>query len=291
MDYLAAAKKPADSPSAPIITVVGSPGTGKSSFGGTFPNAIYMQGETAGTVFESWAPEVQPTMLPEIPRPARDDAGNIRVSAYDIVKEQMRQLATAEHDFKTLVVDSVTALNSKFEQEIMLRYGTTTVADAAGGFHKGFAELQGMHADFIYWCEMLRKRKGMAVVFLAHCGIQKIKASPDEGSEYSVYALDMHKDSAALYVNNSDAVYYIKKETFVTGQQTNKQGQTTKFGRAMQTGERILITTGDGRQGYVSAKCRYSAPAELPLELGKNPVLEYIPFFNQSAQHSPEAKS
>jgi hypothetical protein len=288
LDYLSAAKKPAEMPTPPMITIIGSPGSGKSSLGGLFPDPIFIQAESAKTVFETWHTDVQPTMMPEIPRASKDDAGNIKVSAYEVLREQIKQLATAEHEFKTLVIDSVTALSVKLEQEIMLKYNVAAVADAAGGFSKGYQVLQSMHADLIYWCELLRKRKGMAIIFLAHTGIQKIKTSPDEGGEYSVYTLDMHKASSDLYINNSDAVYYIKKETFITGQQTNKQGQVTKYGRAMQTGERILITTGDGRQGYVSAKCRYSTPAELPLKLGENPILQYIPFFNSTAVNTGE---
>lgn len=279
MTYLSQAKKPVASP--PIITVVGSPGTGKTSFAGTFPNAIFIQAEDASAVFESWDEAVQPTLLPEIPKAAADKAGNITVSPNKILMDQMRELATADHDFKTLIVDSVTELNVKLEAEIALRDGVDTVADAAGGFHKGYTLAAQWHADFMYACQVLAKRKKMAIVLLAHTGVEKIKNSPDEASEYSVYSLDMYKKSAAVYINNSDAVLYIKKEEFVTGGETNKKGQTTKYGRVMQTGDRKIITTGDGLTGYVAAKSRYAMPADLDLPLGENPILPFIKHFNQ----------
>ena len=274
MSFLAQAKKPGEAPKPPILTMIGSPGSGKSSLAALFPNPVFIQAEEASTVFESWDADIQPTMLPELPK-ASDKS-----KTFETLKAQMTELATADHEFKTLVIDSVTALNSKLEQEVALEDGVSTVADAAGGFHKGYKVVMDRHAQLIYWCEQLRKRKNMAIVFLAHTDIQKIKLSPEEGSEYSVYSLAMHKDSAALYVNNSDGVYYIKKEQFVTGAVQNNKGQTTKFGRVMQTGNRILITTGDGKQGYVHAKSRYPLPPELELPLGENPVLQYIPFFN-----------
>ena len=283
MSFLAKATKPGANPAPPIVTVVGSPGTGKTSFAGMFPGALFIQAENAGTVFETWAQDVQPTMLPVLPKAAKDEAGNITQSPYKVLMDQLREVATADHEFKTLVIDSVTALSRKLETEIALTDDVATVADAAGGFHKGYTQLAGMHAEIIYACETIRKRKNMAVVFLAHAGIVKVKNRPDEGAEYTVYSLDMHKDSAQAYISNSDAVLYIKKEEFIQGAESNRKGQTTKFGRAMQTGERVLITSGDGLVGYVAAKSRYPMPVEIPLPQGENPLLQYIPFFSQAA--------
>lgn len=277
MSYLSQAKKPQPSP--PIITIVGSPGTGKTSFAGTFPNPIFIQAEDASAVFESWAEDVQPTLLPELPKSAVDKAGNMTVSTKDTIMGQLRELVTDEHEFKTLVVDSVTAMNLLLETEIAMRDSVGNVADAAGGYHKGFLEVAQWHADFMHACMVLSKRRNMAIVFLAHSGVQKIKNSPEEASEYTVYSLDMHQKSAAVYINNSDAVFYIKKEEFVIGGERNKKGQTTKYGRVMQTGERKLITTGDGLTGYVAAKSRYNMPAEIDLPMGENPVLQFISYF------------
>jgi len=201
---------------------------------------------------------------------------------------QLRELATAEHDFETLVIDSNTSLNTKMEHQVCKKYGVTSVADAAGGYFKGYDEVAALHSDFMAACEILRARKNMAIIFLGHSGVQKIKNSPDQGSEYTVHSLDMFHKSAAVYINNSDAVIYIKKEELITGAETNKKGQTTKFGRAMQTGERVLITSGDGLLGYVSAKSRYPTPSEIPLPIGTNPLLPYIAFYNQGAQSASE---
>jgi len=102
MSYLNAAKKPAAKPKPPIITIIGSPGSGKTSFAGTFPKAIFIQAEDAGTVFESWDESVQPTMMPILPKAVAEKdglAGNLKVSTFDVLMAQLRELATAEHDF------------------------------------------------------------------------------------------------------------------------------------------------------------------------------------------------
>lgn len=272
MSYLAQAKKA--EPKSPMLTIVGAPGTGKTTLGAMFPAPIFMCAEDGSAVFENWDSDAAPTLLPAIPKSQKG------ASTIETVRAQMRELLTAPHDYKTLVIDSITSLNVMLEAEIALRDGVGNVADAAGGYHKGYIELSQWHADIIYMCNVLRHRKEMAVIFLAHQGIDKVKNRPDDASQYSVYGIDMHRDSSALYVSQSDAVLYIKHDEFVTGQETNRKGQTTKYGRIVQSGERKIITSGDGLTGYVSAKNRYQMDNEIPLPLGENPILKYIKFFN-----------
>lgn len=279
MGMLAKAKKPSAKP--PMLTIVGSPGTGKTTLGARFPSAIILPTEDGTAVFENWADEAQPAVLPRLPKAAKDDAGNIVRSTKAALFELLDELMREAHDYQTLVIDSVTTLDTLFGAEIALRDGVGTVADAAGGFHKGFAEVASWHAEFIYKCEQLRAMRGMAVVFLAHTGIKKIRNRPDAAADYSVFSLDMDNQALAHYVSQSDAVLYLKKEELVIGAETNRKGQTTKYGRLTQTGDRKLITVGDGQVGYVNAKNRYGMPAELDVPMGENPILSFIKFYQQ----------
>ena len=282
MSYLANAKKPKVKP--PMITIVGTPGTGKTTLGALFPNAIILPTEDGTTVFENWADDIQPTVLPRLPKAQKDGAGNMARSSKDTLSSIIDELMTTDHGYQTLVIDSITTLAGLFEHEIALRDGVGTVADAAGGFHKGYVEVASWHADFIYKCEQLRAVKNMAIVFLAHTGIKKIRNRPDAAADYSVFSLDMDNQALSAYIAQSDAVLYLKKEEFVSGQETNRKGQTTKFGRVTQTGNRTLITTGDGQVGYVNAKNRYNMPAELPVPHGENPIIPFIKFYNQEVK-------
>jgi hypothetical protein len=278
VSYLQAAKKP--EPKAPMITIVGTPGAGKTSLGALFPGAIVLPTEDGTAVFENWDDDIQPVVLPRLPKSAKDEAGNISRSSRGVLMQIMDELINTDHPHKTLVIDSITSLDALFGHEIALRDGVNTVADASGGFHKGYAEVASWHADFIYKCEQLRAVKKMAIVFLAHVGVKKIRNRPDAAADYSVFSLDMDNQSLSVYVSQSDAVLYLEKEEFVTGQETNKKGQTTKFGRVTQTGVRKLITTGDGKVGYVNAKTRYNMPPEMEVTIGTNPIIEHIKFFN-----------
>lgn len=265
-------------PKAPVITIVGFPGAGKTTLAGMFPSPIFIQAETASTVFETWDDDVQPSFFPELPAPKKDK--NIKTSG--VVRDQLLYLATQEHDFKTVIIDSVTSLNQLFEREVV-EYdpmGANNIGDAAGGFHKGFMVSAGMHADIRRYCEVLRK-KGITVIFLAHSGIVKMKNRPDAG-EYTAFTIDMPEKSRNTYIAHSDAVIYIKSEEFVLGTETNKKGQVTKYGRVTNTGDRILITSSDGTVGYIDAKNRYDLPQQIKVEKGENPLISLIPFFNKA---------
>lgn len=283
MSLLAKAKKPADrAPAPPMIAIVGSPGTGKTSLGGMFPGAILVQAEDGSSVFETWDADVQPTILPRLPKAAKDEVGNMARSTRQQILAILDELLTTDHGFQTLVLDSASSLDKLLCHEIALRDDVATVADASGGFHKGYTEVSNWHAEILYKCEQLRAVKKMGIVFLVHTGIKKIRNRPDAAADYSVYSMDMDNQSMSIYTSQCDAVLYLVKDEFVQGAETNRKGQTTKFGRLLQTGDRKLITTGDGLVGYVNAKSRYPMPAEIPVPQGQNPILQFIPFYKQN---------
>ena len=277
MSHLARAAKPKTKP--PMITIVGTPGTGKTTLGAMFPNALMVMSEDGASVFDSWDEEAKPSVLPRLPKASKDEVGNLK-STRETLLSIMDELISTDHGFTSLAVDSITSLDMHFGHEIALRDNVNTVADASGGFHKGYAEVASWHAEFVYKCEQLRAVKRMGIVFLAHTGIKKIRNRPDAAADYSVFSMDMDNQALSIYTSQCDAVLYLVKEEFIQGSETNRKGQTTKLGRLVQTGERKLITTGDGNVGYINAKNRYNMPAEIPVEHGSNPILQYVKFYN-----------
>lgn len=259
----------------PIITIIGSAGSGKNSLGGTFPSPVFIQAEDSETVFEKWDEDVTPQFMPRLNKPNLERGISVR----EQLKEQLRWLITNKNDRKTVVFDTVTELDRLLQAELCQRDKVDNVGDAAGGYHKGFMVLMQWHVEVLTMAAHLRD-KGLSVVFLGHQGVKKIKAAPDK-DEYSVFSLDMHDLSTSVYINHSDVVAYIRKETFVQGKETDKKGKTTKYGRLIDTGKRELVTSGDGQTGYFQAKSRYDIPAVMPLDVGENPMLEHIKFYSE----------
>lgn len=278
MSYLEQAKKPGVQ--APVITIVGFPGVGKTSLAALFPKPIFIQAENAGSVFETWADDEKPVMLPELPSPSEKR----KIKASEEMLAQLRELATAEHPFKTVIIDAITTTNMLFESEVIEfdEKGAENIGEAAGGFGKGYLQVAALHAKIRNACEHLRRR-GMAVVFLAHSGINKVKNRPDVEA-YSTWSLDMHEASRKVYIATSDAVLYLKTKEFVMGSEKDKKGNVKSYGKMTTTGERVLITASEGTIGYVDAKNRYDLPEEIEVPKGENPLIQYIPFFTKEAK-------
>ena len=98
MSFLAQAKKA--TPQAPVLTIVGFAGSGKSSLAGLFPNPIFIQAENASTVFETMTQDAQPCFMPQLSVP--NAKRNIKTS--EELLAQLRELITEQHDFKTVVI-------------------------------------------------------------------------------------------------------------------------------------------------------------------------------------------
>jgi hypothetical protein len=47
----------------------------------------------------------------------------------------------------------------------------------------------------------------------------------------------------------------------------------------VQTGQRVLVTSGDGRVGYVNAKNRFNLEPEIQFDKGENPLLTEIKYY------------
>lgn len=264
----------------PIITIIGSAGVGKNSLGGVFPKPVFIQAENSETVFEDWDDDVMPGFMPRLAPPKLNQEMQV-LSVRKQVEDQFRWIATNENDRKTIVIDTVTEYDKLMQIELLLKYNVDSIGDAAGGFQNGYNELAAWHGDLMSMAEAMQRR-GMAVVFLGHQGVKKIKSAPDK-DEYSVFSLDMHDKASSVYINRSDAVIYIRKETFVKGVEQDKKGRTTKYGKLIDSGDRQAVTSGDGQTGYMHAKNRYNMPPVMPLPIGENPLMQYIKFFNQGA--------
>lgn len=273
MSYLDQIKKA--KPQAPVITIVGFPGVGKSTLAATFPKPVFIQAENATSVFESLPDDDQPAFFPELPAPnAKRD---IRPSV--AMLDQLRELITVDHPYQTVVIDAVTTLNTLFENEVVAfdPNGADNIGEAAGGYGKGFLSAAKLHSDIRNACEHLR-RKGMTVIFLAHSGIAKIKNRPDQ-EPYATWTLDMPEASRKIYIATSDAVLYLKSREFVMGADKDKKGAVKTYGKVTSTGERILVSASEGTIGFVDAKNRYKIPQELEVNEGENPIMQYIPFY------------
>lgn len=248
MSLLDTITKPTDRPL--IGTITGDAGVGKTSMSATFPNPIFIRAEDG---------------LQAVPEANRPDAFPL-IESVDALWEQVAALIKEEHDYKTLVVDSVTQLDPMFSQYVIDNdpKKPKSINQAMGGYGAGLAAVAQLHHRLRAGAQILNEKRGMHVLFIAHADTTTIEL-PDQ-DPYTRYDLRLHKKSVSPYVDNVDLVGYIKLETFTTGDGERK--------KAISSGNRVMTA-------YTTAanisKNRYGIKDDIPVEFGKNPLAEYVP--------------
>lgn len=231
-----------------IMTIVGEGGIGKTTFASLFPKPIILRTEDGTMSLDG-----------------RDD-----VALFPVAKSSkecfsyIEMLGTEQHDFKTLIIDSITQLNVLIEKEIVeLDPKAKSLNSALGGYGAGFSAVSEVHRKFREWCGMLSSDKNMNIVFIAHTDTEVIEM-PDQDA-YTRYTIRMNKKSVSHYSDNVDVVGYLKLKTFTTGGGDKK--------KAISSGERIM--TCYPTANHIS-KNRLGISEDITILKGENPFLQYI---------------
>lgn len=232
-----------------ICTISGDAGVGKTILAATFPKPIFIRAEDG---------------MASIDEENRPDAFPLLKSSQDLW-EQLTALINEKHEYKTVVIDSVTQLEQLFIKEIIESdpKKPKSINTAMGGYGAGMMAVAGIHQRVRKACQMLND-KGMNVVFIAHADVNNIEL-PDEDA-YSRYDLRLNKKSMPFYVDDVDMVAFIKLEKFIRGE----EGQRAK---AFSDGTRIAVC-------YTTAanisKNRFGIKEDIIVEEGVNPFKNII---------------
>lgn len=240
--------KPGDRPV--LITICGDSGMGKTTLAASFPKPIVIRAEDG---------------LQAIPADLRPDAFPVLQNP-DQLWEQLKGLIHEDHTYRTLIVDSVTALERMFVQNVVDTDPKKPrgIQQALGGYGAGRDAVAGMHARLRKAAGLLAEKRGLHTVFIAHADTARIE--PPDDDAYMRYTLRLHEKSMPAYVDDVDVVGFLKLETFTTGEGDRK--------KAISDGTRVLIT-------YATAanvsKNRFGIAEPINVVQGKNPLIDFIP--------------
>lgn len=232
-----------------IATIVGEAGIGKTSLAASFPSPVFIRTED-GT--QSLA--------------GRDDVALFPVAySSQEVLDQIGLLGSEPHPFQTLVIDSITQLNTIIEAEIIAQDGKArSINQALGGYGAGYAAASDRHRQIREWAGQLATHAGMNIVFVAHADSESVD-SPDN-DPYQRYTIRIHRKSVQHYSDNVDLVAFLKLKTFVGGNTERK--------RAVTDGTRII--TCYPTPSHIS-KNRFGITADIPFNVGDNPFAPFLP--------------
>lgn len=214
------------------ILMVGTEGVGKTTFAADAPSPIFLCAEDG-----------LPPVLGEVPRFPTPES-------YPEVLEALRVLVREDHDFETVVIDTIDWLEPMIWDELCTRNSWESIESP--GYGKGYVAATGEWRKLLSALDVLRDRKGMEVILLAHATI-KTFANP-AGDDYGRYECKLHRGAAALVREWCDVNLFAVHEEFVT----EKKGRA----KGVSTGRRVIHTE---RTAAWDAKNRYALPAELPL--------------------------
>lgn len=254
MSILGSIEKPKDRP--PIITICGDAGAGKSRLAATFPNPIFIRAEDG---MQSIPAAERPDAFPVLRGP---HAQEVVAALFD----QLIALLREPHDYQTLVIDSVTALDELFTSEALEKDGKAkTLASALGGYGAGIQYVAGQHHRVRKAAQLLNERRGMTVVFVAHADIETMRL-PDQ-DDYQRWSLRLPPKSLPAYVDFPDMVGFIRQVSVIRGAEGERK-------RAISSEDRELIVHSGAAQ---ISKNRYGITEPLDVPEGTNPLLGLIP--------------
>ncbi len=228
---------------APRIVLLGVEKIGKSTFAAGAESAIFLpiKGEEG----------VDDLDVAKFPR----------AETFDDVLEAVTTLIRDEHEYKTFVIDSASALEPVIWAKLCEESNCDSIEKVGGGYGKGYIEAANKWRSLMDGLDRLRS-KGISVILIGHV---KVKRFDDPlGASFDQYQFDLHEKVHLALQRWADSILFANSETIVKTEDVgfNKEKKTGKD----LTGARWLFTQkrpghpGGGRGVYGRL------PYKLPLD-------------------------
>lgn len=224
-----------DSP--PRILIHADHGLGKSSLAAAAPNPLFIQTE--------------------------DGLDNIEASAlplctsYNMMLDQLGQVITEDHNFSTLVIDSLDWAETIINQHVCIEGGKKSLSDFSYG--AGFQATLECFGEVITALNAIRQKRGMIIILIAHSQV-KTYQNP-LGADYDQHRIKLRDKNSELFLEWVDIAGFMHFQTFAKTDDKKKGGLSTKA-KGIGGTERILSVTPSA--AYVS-KNRYNITEDIAL--------------------------
>ena len=215
----------------PKTTIEGEAGVGKSFFACSAPKPFVINTDDGIDEILLRIPDI---MVADAV-PVGDNEANAKL--YDSIIDTLTELAKEKHDRKSIIIDSLDRLEILAQAKVCVEHSIKAPEDL--GYGKAYVYARGKIQRVLAGLNYLRDEKGMEPICVCLTQIRTINKPTLE--PYDVFTLKLHKSASADIMEWSDAVLFL---TFKMIIQKKDTGFGRKDSRAINTGERIILTSG-----------------------------------------------
>lgn len=228
------------------IVLYGPPGIGKTSFGAATVKPVFMIDDQEDGINTLKASKLVDAQIPVLPP----------VSQWADVLGQAESLAAEDHDYKTLVVDTLGGLERLCHTFVCDRdfngdWGEKGFASYAKGFDVSLPEWRRLLIAF----DRLRNERRMMIVGLSHSIVRPFKNPIAE--DYDRYIVDLHHKTWSVTSKWADMVLFAN---YYVAIDKGKRGKDRPKGKGGQ--DRVMHTE---YEAAFDAKNRHSLPSEITM--------------------------
>lgn len=240
-------------PRPPAVLLYGPEKAGKTTLASEFPNPVYLQTEEGEGIL--------------------DISTLGKIESFEELMSAIGQLYEREHDFRTVVLDSITALQPIIWAETGERgddKGNKKKRIEDFGYGKGYVYALNVWQEVLDGLNALRRDRGMAIVLIAHSKIERFDDPETVG--YSRYDIDLHDKARDFLKREVDVVLLLKPDVTI---KTEDSGFNKVRARA--DGGRMVYMHATSRPAYAAGN-RYGLPEKIQYEPGGG-FAALAPFF------------
>lgn len=229
---------------APRVVIYGPPGVGKTTFACGAPSPVLLPFEDGIGV------NTVPVLTTE---------GSRTIANVADLESAIGGLIEQEHEFKSVIVDSLTALQTILADHVAREASKGSIDEIPYG--KGWSSLISMWNQTLRGLDTLREKRGMAIICIAHASTSTYEDPETSPYERTEMRLQHSKNTSVRATTRewADMVLFadLRKTVTKVGKGSDERVRAID-GR----GERVLKTKPSAAR---DGKDRYNLPAELPL--------------------------
>lgn len=197
---------------------------------------IYGQHKIGKSTFAAQA-EAPIFIATEDGQDALDASAFPRCMQWGDIAQCIGTLYTEEHDFKTVVLDSVDWAEALSHAQVCKNEGKESIEKI--GYGKGYLYAADLFREMLEGFDALRK-KGMQVILIGHSEIKRFDDPTDES--YDRYQLKMHKAVSKLCQEWADVIGFAALQVYT--KKSELGGFSGDRTRAVNSGRRVLRLQG-----------------------------------------------